>query len=167
MIDAHSRNPAHSGTSARRVRVVLRYIEILDSKDIDTVGEFRFRFRAGVPERGELGESRIPEDPHGHVSISEHPAMNRISVGAVLFEGDIGPGESLVVEAEGEEVDRLTRNDPLSPYRRVFAAPLDAALGEHGPWDEGGNGEADPEQLADWRFAYAIEDIGRPDTPAT
>lgn len=155
MIESNRR--AHSGDrGGRRVRVTLRYIEILDSKDVDVHGEFRFRFRAGVPERDDVVESRIPEDERAHVSISEHPAMNRLTVGTVLFEGEIGPYESLLVEAEGEEVDRLTPNDPLSPYRRVFAVPLDA-LGEHGPWDEGNDGEEDPEQLGDWRFAYVIE----------
>jgi hypothetical protein len=155
------------GFSPRRVRVTLRYIEILDSKDIDTWGEFRFRFRAGVPERDEIAEPRIPEEEHAHLSVSEHPAMNRISIGKVLFEGDVGPGESLLVEADGEEVDRFTPNDPITPYRRVFSTPVEAALGEHGPWDEGNGEEGDPEQLGDWRFAYVIEAVGGLVTPAT
>lgn len=167
MSDSNHTSPSHVDTSARRVRVTLHYIEILDSKDIDTWGEFRFRFRAGVPERDEVVESRIPEDEHDHVSVSEHPAMNRIDVGTVLFEGDVGPGESLLVEATGEEVDRITPNDPITPYRRVFSAPLDAALGEHGPRGEKRDGKDDPEQLADWRFAYVIEAVGGPVTPAT
>ena len=155
----------HSDAASRRIRVTLRYIEILDSKDVDTWGEFRFRFRAGVPERDEVVESRIPEDEHAHVSISEHPANNRIRMETVLFEGDVGPGESLLVEAEGEEVDRFTPDDPIAPYRRVFSAPLEAAFGEHGPWDEGSNGENDPEHLGDWRFAYVIEAVAGPVTP--
>lgn len=159
MTDSSPSSPSDAGTSPRRVRVTLSYIEILDSKDVDTYGEFRFRFRAGVPEREDVVESRIPEDEQAHLSISEHPAMNRVTMGMVLFEGDVGPGESLVVEAEGEEIDRLTPNDPLTPYRRVFQAPVEAALGEHGPWDEGNDEETDPEQLGDWRFAYVIEAV--------
>lgn len=159
MPDLNGSSPSHAGASTRRVRVTLRYIEILDSKDVDTVGEFRFRFRVGVPERDDVVESRIPEDEHAHISISEHPARNRVSMETVLFEGDLGLGESLLVEASGEEVDRFTRNDPITPYRRVFAAPLDAALGEHGQWDEARDGENDPEHLGDWRFAYVIEAI--------
>jgi hypothetical protein len=147
-------------TRPRRIRVTLRYIEILDSKDIDTTGEFRFRFRAGVPERDELTETRIPGDPEKHLSISEHPAMNRVSFTDVLYEGEIAASESLVVEAQGEDIDRLSANDALTSYRRVFEAPIFNALGEHGPWDEGSPEEPDPEQLGDWRFAYAIEAVG-------
>jgi hypothetical protein len=160
MTDSNRSSASHSETSARRVRVTLRYIEILDSKDIDTVGEFRFRFRAGVPERDDVVESRIPEDERAYLSISEHPARNRVGMDTVLFEGDVGPGDSLLIEAEGEEVDRFTPNDPITPYRRVFSAPVDAALGEHSPWDEGGDHGHDPEHLSDWRFAYVIEAIG-------
>jgi hypothetical protein len=168
MTDPTRTNRTQSTSSTRRVRVTLRFIEILDSKDIDTVGEFRFRFRAGVPERDEVVESRFPEEEQGFVSISEHPARNRVTMGMVLFEGDVGPGESLLVEADGEEVDRFTPNDPITPYRRVFLAPVDEALGEHGPWDEyGDDAEEDPEHLADWRFAYVIEAIEGPPTQAS
>ena len=125
MTDSNLTNPSHAGASSHRVRVTLRYIEILDSKDFDTYGEFRFRFRAGVPERDELVECRIPDEDQAHLSISEHPAKNRVSLEKVLFEGDVGAGEQLVVEAEGEEVDRLTPNDPLTPYRRVFPGPIE------------------------------------------
>ncbi len=149
----------------RRIRVTLRYIEILDSKDFDITGEFRFRFRAGVPERDEITETRIPEDPKSHLSISEHPAMNRLSFTNVLYEGEVTAGDSLVVEAEGEEIDRLSANDALTPYRRVFEAPIDNVFGEHGPWDEGTPEQADPEQLGDWRFAYAIEAVGADGAP--
>lgn len=167
MTNSNDTSRSHAGTSPRRIRVTLRYIEILSSKDVDTYGEFRFRFRAGVPERDEVMESRIPEDEHAHLSVSEHPAMNRINIGKVLFEGDVGPDERLLVEAEGEEVDRFTPNDPITPYRRIFSGPVEDALGEHGPWDEGSDGGDDPEQLDDWRFAYTIEAVGAPVTPAT
>jgi hypothetical protein len=36
---------------------------------------------------------------------------------------------------------------------------VDGWLGEHGPWDEGGDNVKDPEQLGDWRLAYAIEAV--------
>lgn len=144
----------------QRIRVTLRYIEILDSKDLDITGEFRFRFRAGSPERGKLTELRIPENPKAHLAISEHPAMNRLTFEEVIFEGTVGPADSLVVEAEGEEIDRLSPNDALTPYRRVFEAPVaESALGEHSPWDEGSAQNQDPEQLGDWRFAYAVEAV--------
>jgi hypothetical protein len=143
---------------ATHVRITLRYIEILDSKDFDTTGEFRFRFRAGVLERGDLTETRIPEDPKAHLAISEHPAMNRLTFNQVLFQGDVGPDEALVVEAGGEEIDRVSRNDPLTPYRRIFEPPVVEAFGDKGPWDEGTSEAKDPEQLGDWRFAYTIEE---------
>ncbi len=159
MTDSNLTAPSQAAAPLR-IRVTLRYIEILDSKDVDTHGEFRFRFRAGVPERDDIRESRIPEEQNAHLAISEHPAMNRLSLGTVLFDGYVERGESLLVEAEGEEIDRLTPNDSLTPYRRVFSGPVEAALGEHGPWDEGGDGVNDPEQLGDWRFAYAVEAVG-------
>jgi hypothetical protein len=158
---------SNADTSTRRVRVTLRYIEILDSKDIDTVGEFRFRFRAGVPERDDVVESRIPEDEHAHLSISEHPARNRVSMGTVLFEGDVGPGDSLLVEADGEEVDRFTPNDPITSVPPRLSSAARCRTRRARPWDEGIDGEGDPEQLNDWRFAYVIEAVGSGAAPAT
>ena len=140
--------------AAKRLRVKLRYIEILDRKDIDEYGEFRFHFKAGPP--GRVRETHIP-DASGHLKISDHPSMRKVARDDVLFEGEIREGESLVVEARGEELDSMSANDTLNAYRREFSGSLDGWVGEHGPWDEGGEETRDPEQLGDWRLAYAIE----------
>ncbi len=47
--------------AATSIRVTLRYVEILDSKDADGRGEFYFNFKGAVPERGEEQTLRIPE----------------------------------------------------------------------------------------------------------
>lgn len=137
------------------IRVVLRYVEILDSKDLDGSGEFFFEFRASVPESGLERTVRIPDD--GHIEISDHPSMNKVTFEKELFHGVVEDGETLVLEASGNEVDRFSANDQLTPYRREFTGPVAAWLGEHGPWDEGGSDTVDPEQLGDWRIAFRIE----------
>lgn len=147
---------------SHRLRVTLRYIEILDSKDIDTTGEFRFRFRVAVPEREVEQVTHIPDETNAPLAISEHPAMNRVTFDQVLFEGDIEDGDQLIISASGEDHDRLSRNDPLRSYERVLTAPVDGWIGDYTPWDEGSADEPDPEQLGDWRFAYAIERVTAP-----
>lgn len=147
--------------AATRIRVTLRYVEILDRKDLDEYGEFVFTFKGSVPERDVVQEIRIPET--GHLSISDHPAMNRLSMNKVVFEGEVADGETMVLEANGEELDMLSPNDHLAPYRREFTGPVADWLGEHTPWDQGSDEEADPEQLGDWRFGFAIE---RAEVPA-
>ena len=144
--------------AATQVRVTLRYVEILDRKDLDDYGEFVLQFTASVPESETVRKTRIPEK--GHLSVSDHPSMNRMTVDTVLFEGPISDGQSLVLEAHGEELDKISGNDPMTPYRRKFAGPVSGWVGEHTPWDEGTDSEADPEQLGDWRFGFAIETVG-------
>ncbi len=141
---------------AKKIRVTLRYIEILDSKDLDGEGEFVFQFKGSVPERGEEQTLRIPKS--GHMSISDHPAMRKVTLNKVFFEGEVEDGETLVLEATGEELDKLSANDQLNPFRREFTGDVAGWVGEYSPWDEGGDGEKDPEQLGDWRLAYAIEE---------
>ena len=141
---------------ATPIRVTLRYIEILDSKDVDGVGEFVFHFSGAIPERDEKQTLRIPDS--GHLSISEHPSMRKVTLNKVFFEGEVEDGETLVLEATGEEQDRLSANDALNAFRREFSGAVADWLGEYNPWDEGGAGKVDPEQLGDWRIAYAIEE---------
>ena len=144
--------------AATHVRVTLRYVEILDRKDLDQYGEFVFTFKTSIPEREMVQETRVPES--GHLSISDHPSMNRVSVDTVIFDDTISEGESLVLEAEGQELDKISGNDAVTPYRRKFTGPVSGWVGEHTPWDQGTDTEADPEQLGDWRFGFAIETTG-------
>lgn len=140
-----------------RIRVTLRYIEVLDRKDLDEYGEFVFRFKASIPQRDVESAVRLPES--GHYSVSDHPAMNRLKLDKVIFEGDVADGDTLVLEASGEELDMLTPNDQLVPYRREFTGPVSGWIGRHSPWDEGSDDVADPEQLDDWRFSFEIENV--------
>ena len=141
---------------AKKIRVTLRYIEILDSKDVDGKGEFVFELKGTVPERGEEQTLRIPDS--GHMAISDHPAMRKVTLNKVFFEGEVEDGETLVIEATGEEVDRVSANDQLQSYRREFTGDVAGWVGEYTPWDEGSADTTDPEQLGDWRMAYSIEE---------
>lgn len=140
---------------ATPVRVTLRYIQILDRKDLDDYGEFVFQFR--VSAAGRTQETRIPDS--GHLSLSDHAAMNKITMDRVLFEGEVADGGSLVIEASGEELDQLSSNDQVTEYRREFTGPVSGWVGDYTPWDEGSDEQADAEQLGDWRLSYSIERV--------
>ena len=142
--------------ASTRIRVILHYVEILDRKDLDEYGEFVFRFKGSVPQRGLEQGVRIPES--GHLEISDHPSMNRRTLNQVIFDGEVADGETLVLEASGEEIDFLSPNDHLADYRREFVGPVASWLGQHSPWDQGSDDVADPEQLDDWRFKFSIEE---------
>lgn len=139
---------------ARHVRVTITYVEILDRKDLDEYGEFVFDFTASVPGRGVEQKTRVPES--GHLSISDHPSMNKVTLNEVVFEGEVEDGETLVVEAKGTELDKLSADDELTSYRREFTGPVSGWAGSYTPWDEGTDDVKDPEQLGDWRLAYKV-----------
>lgn len=143
--------------AATRIRVTLHYVEILDRKDLDEYGEFVFHFAVSIPQRDLRQETRIPDS--GHLSISDHPSMNRVTLDRVLFEGDVSDGETLVVEGSGVELDRVSKDDELASYRREFTGPVAGWLGRHSPWDEGSDTRRDTEQLEDWRLAFRIEEV--------
>lgn len=141
--------------AARHVRVTVSYVEILDRKDLDEHGEFVFEFKCSVPGRGLEQKRRIPET--GHLAISDHPSMNKVSLNTMIFEGEVADGETLVLEATGKELDRLSKDDELNTYRRELKGPVSEWAGSYSPWDEGSADGADPEQLGDWRLAYQVE----------
>ena len=139
--------------AARHIRITISYVEILDRKDLDEHGEFVFQFKAGVVGGAEKS-TRVPEK--GHLAISDHPSMNKVSLNTTIFDGDVDDGATLVVEASGEELDQISANDKLTSYRREFTGSAADWAGKYGPWDEGSSHDADPEQLGDWRIAYEI-----------
>lgn len=152
-VDRRNEEPTATG-----IRITLDWIEILDSMDLDTYGEFQFVFRVITDRRGLLAETRYPEA--GTASISEHPAMNRaMHLDLRVFEGLLEEDEVLILEATGEDVDRLSRNDRIESYRREFRGSPSDWVGKHGPWDEGGEEERDPENLKQWRLGYRIEAV--------
>jgi hypothetical protein len=55
----------------------------------------------------------------------------------------------------GEELDFLTPNDQLDPYRRAFSGEPSSWLGSYVPGDD--PLPTDPENLSNWRVAYTIE----------
>jgi len=135
-----------------RIRVVLRWIQIKDNKEAAWDDEGEFRFRSKVTTAGRTNEVVFPEQ--GFWSISDHPRRNKVDkIDKVLFEGEVG--DSLVVELFGEELDAMTSNESLEDYRREYTGAVSSWLGHHAPDDES---PTDPENLADWRVCYDIEE---------
>ena len=130
------------------IRVILRWIQILDSKDVDEEGEFFFRSK--VTTAGQSHELKFPDN---YWRISEHPNRNIVDkIDKVLYEGPVG--ESMVVELSGEEIDRLSKNDLLEVYTKEFTGDPDSWVGRYAPTDEG---TGDPENMSDWRVCYDVE----------
>jgi hypothetical protein len=144
-----------SATSPK-VRVTLRWLQILDKLDPSwkETGEFVFRGRVltgGSP--GRVQETRMPEQ--GHWKVSDDPQYNRLNkLDRVLFEGEV-VGNILVVELMGEELDQLGSNDFLVPYKRIFTGDPKDFAGRYQPGDEGAS--PDPENMENWRVCYDIE----------
>ena len=140
-----------SATGSGRIRVILRWLQIKDNKEAPWDDEGEFRFRSVVTTGGQSHELEFPEQ--GYWSISDNPRLSKVDkIDKVLFEGS--PGDSLVVELFGVELDQLSANDHLEDYRREFEGSPSSWVGRHQPSDEGGE---DPENLTDWRVCYDIE----------
>ena len=142
-----------------RVKVVLRWIQILDKMEPawKEKGEFRFTTRVSTENAGgSVKEMRFPEQ--GHYDISDHPAWNKVVLNRTIFEGDIE--DHLVVELMGEEIDTLSANDQLDSYRREFRGPPSSWAGWYGPGDDVSPeaiNMADPENMSNWRVCFVIE----------
>jgi len=137
--------------NGKRVRVILRWIQIKDKLEpfYETHGEFRFRSR--VASGDTVVEARIPEE--GHWEISDNPRFNKVSgIDRVIFDGPAG--ETLVVELFGEELDAFSANDALDDYRREFRGPVESWAGVQAPGNEG---RKDPENMPLWRVGYEVE----------
>lgn len=143
--------------SGRRIKVILRWIQILDNREPfwQEKGEFRFRSRVSSANRGGIvQEKRFPEKTTW--SISDHPAWNKETLDKVIFEGEVD--DHLVVELFGEEVDPMG-TDPLDDYRREFRGPVERWLGRYGPGPD--TPEDDPtvdlERMKYWGVCFDIE----------
>jgi len=135
----------------KKVRVILRWIQIKDNLEpfFKDTGEFFFTTKVTVGDQ--VMETRLPET--GHWDISDHPRFNKVDkLDKVLFEG--APADRMVVELFGEEIDQLSANDHLDPYRKEFVGPAETWVGRQAPGDEG---SADPENMSNWRICYDIE----------
>ena len=134
------------------IEVILRWIQILDSHDLDEEGEFRFKSK--ITTAGKTHELAFPGGD-GYWVISENPARNIVDkIDLTLYRGPAG--SDLVVEITGEELDKLTPNDQIETYRREFTGDRSSWIGRHQPTDEG---TGDPENLTDWRLCYDILEV--------
>lgn len=141
-----------SENAGKRVRVILRWIQIKDNKEAAWDDEGEFRFRSKVTTAGKSHELEFPEQ--GYWKISDHPRRNKVDkIDKVLFEGEVG--DTMVVELFGVELDQLTANDHLENYRREFTGPVESWIGRYQPTDEG---TGDPENMSDWRVCYDVEE---------
>ncbi len=141
--------------NGKRVRVILRWLQVLDSLEGvgDDTGEFVFTFRVSSRNGDISQDTRLPEK--GHLSISDHPSWNKLEkLNRVIFDGIVE--DHLLVEFHGEEIDLISANDYLDTYRREFTGDPADWVGQYKPGDEGGKGD-DPEYLSNWKVAYDIE----------
>jgi hypothetical protein len=143
-----------------RIRVVLRWIQILDTMEPawKEKGEFRFTTRVATENGGGfVQEMKFPEK--GHYDISDHPAWNKVILNRTIFEGSVA--DHLVVELRGEELDTFSANDHLDLYRREFRGTPDQWIGWYGPGDDSAAdiNPADPENMSNWRVCYVVEQV--------
>ena len=135
-----------------RIKVILRKVQINDNHEfLSEEGEFRFTARVSG-RNGVLKETRIPKD--GFFEITDHPSWNQKVLNEVIYEGEID--DHLEVEVLGEELDSASKNDQLTPYRRVFQGSPSSWTGLHRPGDEG---VSDPERMKDWWVFLEIQKV--------
>lgn len=141
---------------ADRVKVTLRYIQILDNLEPAYKERGEFRFTARVTADGTAVESKFPKE--GYYEISDHPAWNKLNLDRVLFEGTVE--SHLLIELMGEEIDFLSPNDQLDLYERTFEGDPSSWVGEYGPGEfETDVDPSDPENMSNWRVSYIIEKV--------
>lgn len=140
-----------SANAGKTVRVILRWIQVLDKLEpvFKDYGEFFFTTK--VTSGNHMEGYRLPEE--GHWEVSDHPRFNKIDkIDLIIFEGPAG--DDLKIEFDGEEIDQLSANDSLEHYERTFAGDAATWAGRQQPGDEGAD---DPENLPNWRVCYDIE----------
>lgn len=136
---------------AERLRVTLRWIQILDKMEPFYKERGEFRFTARVTGDGRTQETRFPQE--GHYEISDHPAWNKLNLDKVIFEGEVA--SSLIVELNGEELDFLSANDQLDAYKRSFDGDPASWIAEYNPGED--STSTDPENMSNWRVAYLVQ----------
>ncbi len=138
--------------AARRVKVTLDKIQVLDDKDPCLMGKGELEFDAIVapnsnPHRAV--RTRIPT-----LGVLELSSGSAQEVRQVIFEGLVEQDATLSVTVGGKELDWLLffeREEELARYHRTLAL----TPGRHtlSPDDE----KNDPEALADWKLWYTVE----------
>ena len=135
---------------ARRVRVKLDKILVLDDKDGIFTGRGEVAFASVVAPNGNPHRSVRTRFPtKGTVKVTSGQVLD---LNAIIYEGLVEPGASLSVTIGGAEFDYLlffTRKEQFARYHRTV--PLRSA--KYAPGDE----PKDPESLRDWRVWYTVE----------
>jgi len=150
-----------SEANGERIKVTVRWVQILDNLEPAFKEKGEFVFKAVVSSNnldGQRTESRYPAT--GHISISDKPVFNREIIKWEIFEGEVT--DHLVIELTGEELDKLSANDFLDPYRREFNGPVAEWIGTYGPGEDiaqGDSGEDDPEMMSNWRVNIFIDRV--------
>lgn len=140
-----------SVNSGKKIRVILRWIQVKDKLEPFYKEHGEFFFRTRVTTGDQTVEHRLPEE--GHWEISDHPRFNKVDkIDKVMFEGE--PGDTMTVELFGEEIDQFSANDQLDSYTMEFSGPAEEWVGRQAPGDEGSD---DPENMSNWRICYDIE----------
>lgn len=140
---------------AERIKITLRWIQILDKLEpfYKERGEFRFLARVSA-DAGAGVETHFPTE--GHFEISDHPAWNKVNLERVIFEGEVE--KQVKIELMGEELDFIGSNDRLDHYERYFVGDPASWIGAYGPGDHDVDiHPEDPENMSNWRVAYRIE----------
>jgi len=142
-----------SANAGKTVRVILRWVQVLDKLEVAIKDYGEFFFTARISSGGNSEEHRLPEGENTFWEISDHPRFNKIDkIDTIVFEQPAG--DSLTVEFLGEEMDKFSANDHLEPYSRSFSGDASSWAGRYRPGDEG---PEDPESLPNWRICYDIE----------
>ena len=145
-----------TGQGGTRIRVTLRWLQILDDLEpfFKDKGEFVFWAKVWTDNAGgKVQETRTPRK--GHYPISDHPRWNRLNdLDKVLFEGEVT--DHLEIQLRGEELDQFSANDELEFYHRTFSGPIQDYMRLIQPGDEGSD---DPENMSNWRVGYEIEAV--------
>jgi hypothetical protein len=141
-----------------RIRVVLRWIQILDTMEPawKEKGEFRFTSRVSTDNAGgKVREMRFPEQ--GHYDISDHPAWNKVVMNA--SSSRMRSPTTLSSSCAARSWTRSRRTTTSNTYRREFTGDPASWVGWYGPGDDTAVeiNPADPENMSNWRVCYVIE----------
>lgn len=141
--------------AGKRIRVILRMIQIHDNLEPpwEDEGEFRFTARVSSRNRGGIKEETTLPRKKDFYRVSDNPAWNRLRLDEVLFEGEVD--DHLEVELLGKELDALSADDELERYHRVWEGDPADWIGHYRPGDEGSD---DPERMSNWWVYMQIEE---------
>ena len=137
---------------ARRVRVVVERIQILNTLEPWFKGQGEFVFHAHVKTRNLGGLDRDTRMPaSGFYAASDQPGQDIIEIETVVFDDLVV--DELGIEIAGVELDTFDPDDEVGRYRRAFRGDPASWSGQYGPSDD----PIDPEDMDNWRIWYRIE----------